>query len=234
LSPGVKLQTSGPYGRPGLSNSMPRPAQCPGAGDDADEGVGLGIIPPQLARIQRGGLGKESCTRPTGEQALENGARFFRAALSMEGLDEPEGAEIEGCFRGAEVVRLDVAEQAVAVPQSTFDCSECGPRARIFCAQESEFGQLQQACIQFGAAKTGREMPRSFVPRLGFDARANVRGALTPENLPLRQRKGVRCIGEAVAGRPAQHGRIGVDAFAGPVLPQACVRLVIRLPCAFS
>ena len=80
---------------------------------------------------------------PAAEHLLEDLAGLLGAAILVERLDEPEGAEVERGLGFAEVVRFDVAEQVGALFQVAFDGVESGDLARVAGIEEAEVGKLK-------------------------------------------------------------------------------------------
>src|SRR5260370_38220246 len=97
------------YG-PRSHDRVPRTRQSHGAVDDTDHRVGLGKIAPGLAgggvRVLRHQAEVVSCP----QQLFEFLTSLLTAADSRQRVQAPEGANIEGGHRRAEIVRLLITQ----------------------------------------------------------------------------------------------------------------------------
>src|SRR3546814_7037062 len=83
--------------------------------DEADQRVGLGKVAPQLVRVGRHVLRQQAEGIARREHGLEQRTGLLAAANSGEGVNIPEGADVEGHFGRPEIVRLRVAMQEPAM-----------------------------------------------------------------------------------------------------------------------
>ncbi len=154
--------------------------------------------------------------------------------MVVQRFDELERAEIERRFRGAEIVRLGIAEELVAVAKAGFDRGECRAGPRIVAAQEVKFYELQKARVQLASTKACNEKAKRFVPRFDFNSHADMCGAIMLESGALAQPEHITDISRSIAGRPTQEGGIGVDPLACPIFPEPGIGLVEFLPGALA
>src|SRR3546814_1537649 len=82
---------------------------------EADQSVGLGKVAPQLVRVGRHVLRQQAEGTARREHGLEQRTGLLAAANSGEGVNIPEGADVEGHFGRPEIVRLRVAMQEPAM-----------------------------------------------------------------------------------------------------------------------
>src|SRR3546814_20461027 len=88
------------------------------------------------------------------EHGLEQRTGLLAAANSGEGVNIPEGADVEGHFGRPEIVRLRVAMQEPAMNEVALDLREGAEEAWVVGLQEPEPEQAEQA------GETGRESCR--------------------------------------------------------------------------
>src|SRR5690606_38096670 len=86
--------------------------------DQADVRIRLREVPPRLPVLEGEVLGQQAERVAPGQDALEEVARLVQPADRRQRVDVPERADGEARLRGAEVVRGDVAEQAVRSDQA--------------------------------------------------------------------------------------------------------------------
>ena len=170
------------------------------------------------------------------QHRLEQGTRFCVPARYVKRLDQPEGADVEGGFRRAEIVFGRIAKHVVAAPQFPLDRGEGGRKARVVGRDEAQLDHLQQAGVEIIALEARAVMAAmlAILPRFGFDALADRVGPLPPEVAPVRLAEMIGHIGQPVAGRPAHDGGIGVDFLPRAEFPQARIRLIVHGPGRFA
>src|SRR5690606_6986930 len=115
-----------------------------------------------------------------GQYAFEQGACLLAPADRGQRVDVPEGTDGEAGLRYAEVVRRDIAEQAVPASQVPPDRLDGTDEPWIVGGDEAQVGQQQQRRIQPMSAEHVDEMAAAFVPSLGDDPRVHRVGALAP------------------------------------------------------
>src|SRR5690606_8650644 len=212
----------------GSSGVLPRTTEQDRAVDDPEPGIGLRVVAPQLAVLDRNVLAEQARMGAAAEHLLEDDARLLDPAVQRQRLDVPEGAEVEGGLRLAEVVRVDVAEQIGAALQVALDRLEGLHLARIAGVEEAQVGHLQQGGVQFRPAEAGGEATLVGQIGLGLDALADDARPLAPHLPAVFEAQVMRRAGQAVAGRPAHDRGIGVHAGDGAELPQAGVDLIVH------
>ena len=116
----------------------------------------------------------------SGEHAFEQGPRFFAPAGGGQRFDVPEGAHGEGVLRQPEIVRRRVAEEMIAPAQNPGYRLERADKARIGCANQTQFLQQQQARIDIFAAQHADEGAEFGVPGLFQQAMADGFGLFMP------------------------------------------------------
>src|SRR2546422_2427224 len=73
--------------------------------DHADHAVGLRKIPPQFAAARVDMLREQTVAVAAGEYALEECAGLLPSSQRRQRVDIPEGADVEGVLRNAEIIR---------------------------------------------------------------------------------------------------------------------------------
>src|SRR3546814_21100806 len=81
------------------------------------------------------------------EHGLEQRTGLLAAANSGEGVNIPEGADVEGHFGRPEIVRLRVAMQEPAMNEVALDLREGAEEAWVVGLQEPELEQPEQAGV---------------------------------------------------------------------------------------
>ena len=137
------------------------------------------------------------------EHADEHLARVRIASGAFEGVDVPEGANIERVCRHAEIVLADIAEHMFAAPQLLAHRIKGGQKTGVVGIDETHLRHLHDAGVEFAAAKAGGEGVAFVTPGLGEDFFLQLTGAFVPEQCAIAHGKMRRDARQTMTSRPA-------------------------------
>ena len=174
-------------------------------------------------------LGQQAQRIAHGQHGLEDLARLLLAPHACQGVDAPEGADVERGLGLAEVVGGLVAAHEGAIAQHLFHHVQRAHEALVARVDQADFGHQEDAGIQLAPAKALGEYAALGVPRAREDLVAHALRVAAPVLGALGQLQGARYFCQPVARRPAHQRRRGVDACARAQLPHAGVRRAVDL-----
>ena len=177
----------------GSSDRAPGSGQQHSAVDDADKRIGLRIVSPQLA-------GREtvsSDSRPAGVRRwsifVEELARLVVAADQVQGLDEPEGAEVE---RGLGLAEIVLARRSGAYARR--GCSPFSMASKVAMTRRRAASRKRRSSI------CSRQASSSSLPKLAAKRSLVLEPGLLLDPLADRWRRGrarmPRALGEPQFG----------------------------------
>src|SRR5579859_3363192 len=146
----------------------------------------------------------------------------------MQGLDQPECAEIEGRLGLAEIIWQGVTKHDLPAPQAFFDRRHSGQHPRVGWRAIAHIDELEQTGVEFVTAEGRGVASKLFVPRFALDRGANMGRAAIPKLRTIPKPQLVGCISKAIASGPAHDGRIGMDRFTPAKFPKARIGLVME------
>src|SRR5262249_47114198 len=123
------------------------------------------------------------------------------------------------------IVLRGIAHDSAIAHQFAADRLACADEARVVGRDKSEFGEKQDAGVEFVLVERANEGPFGIMPGALEDRFAQGRRAVVPKYGALAIAEPVRNLAKAVASRPADRGRMGMDALAAAIFPDPGVWL---------